>query len=340
METIYKCPNDRCPAYLKAKQRLNPNEKKLQKKRPSQFKLRYQYREYHFSQEQLQHSAPDPAKVDLAKIHHTPNVLGLVLSFHVSYALSARKTAIILRQVFEFHLSYQTVLNYAEAAAPYCHLFNLKHKGDIDDVCAGDETYIKITGKHAYAFLFISAKNRKLIAYHVAHSRGTLPATVAMTEASRTAKPDQHLAFVTDGNPAYPAGIHFLNAQRHPLPPIQHHKVLGLQNLDEESETYRHFKQITERLNRTYRYHTRSANGFKATNGAICITTLFATHYNFLRPHMALAYRVPIPIPELQLVPSIQQKWCRIIDLAIRDASWDTYPPRQDIAEITTKHRA
>jgi transposase-like protein len=298
-------------------------EKELRKSKSSQFKLRYQYREYHFKEHHLQHSKPDLSKVDLEKIHNSPHILGLVLAFHVSFAITARKTAFILKQVFNIKISYQTVLNYSQAVAPYCHLFNLHYKGDIDDESAGDETYIKIAGQNAFVFLFISAINHKITAYHVADNRDTLPATIAMLEAVRTAKPDQKLTFITDGNPAYPAGIHFINAQRDPKNPIEHHKVIGLQNLDEESELYRHYKQIMERLNRTYKFHVRSANGFKANNGAISLTTLIITHYNFLRPHMTLRYKVPIPLPELENIKTIQGKWCRIIDLARQLAPWE-----------------
>jgi len=42
----------------------------------------------------------------------------------------------------------------------------------------------------------------------------------------------------------------------------QHQKVIGLQNLDEESKLNRHFKQIIERFNRTYKYHVRADSGF------------------------------------------------------------------------------
>ena len=318
--TIYKCDNDNCSAYLKALNKLNPKEQDLRKTKSSQFKLRYQYREYHFSKEHLMHAAPDSSKVDLDKIYNTPNVLGLVLTFHVSFAIAARKTAQILKQVFRIPISYQTVLNYAEAAAPYCHHFNFKFKGEIDNESAGDETYIKIAGEHAYTFFFISSENHKITAYHIACSRGTLPATVAMTEAIRTANPNQKLVLITDGNPSYPAGLHFINAERNQDNQIQYRKVIGLQNLDSESELNRHFKQIIERLNRTYKHHIRAANGFKSTNGAVALTTLFVTHYNFLRAHMALAYKVPIPITEIGMLDTIQAKWCKIIEMARQDA--------------------
>lgn len=313
--TIHKCSNDNCPHRLQAIAKLNPAERALQKERSSQFKLNYQYREYHFKPEELDHSAPEKPTVDLTRIHNSENVLGLVLAFYVTYAVPARKTASILRDVFCVRVSYQTVLNYAAAAAFYCHSFNLKHKGTIDSVSAGDETYIKVLGKHHYAFFFISSKSLKITAYHIADNRGTLPAVIAMREAIRTASPDQEIILVSDGNPAYPAGIHFLNAQDDG-PNVQHRKVIGLQNLDAESEEWRALKQLIERLNRTYKYHVRPAAGFNSLNGAVALTTLFVTNYNFLRPHMSLAYKPPVQLLELQAISTIQGKWTKILSLA------------------------
>ena len=317
LEIIYKCPNDNCPAYLKAKQQLSPEEKELQQQRSSQFKLHYQYREHHYTEEHLQHAAPSPARVDLLRIHHPPHWVGLILAVYVSFAIGARKTALMLRQLFGISISHQTVLNYAEAAAFYCHRFNLAHKGTLDTHLSGDETYIKICGEQAYVFFFLSETRRQIVAYHLADSRGTLPATVAMKEAGRTASSEQALNFITDGNPAYPDGLHFLNAQRQAQAsgqPFTHHKVIGLQNLDSASEEYRRYKQLIERLNRTYKHHIRVANGFGSWNGAIALTALFVTHYNFLRPHMALGYQVPIPDAELAAIPLLQNQWCHVID--------------------------
>jgi transposase-like protein len=295
---------------------LNPAEKQLRKQRSSQFKLNYLYREYHFKPEELAHSQPLNPLVDISRIHNAPNVLGLILTFYVSFAVTARKTALIMRSVFNINVSYQTVLNYAAAAAFYCHQFNLKHKGPIDDISAGDETYIKILGLNYYVFFFISSKKLSISAYHLADNRETLPAIIAMREAIRTAAPDQKTTLITDGNPAYPAGIHFLNAesQRHN---IQHHKVIGLQNLDDESEQFRPFKQLVERLNRTFKYHIRPAAGFGCVNGAFSLTTLFVTHYNFLRPHMSIGFKPPVYLPDLQSISTIQGKWSKILSLAV-----------------------
>lgn len=56
--SIYKCDNDKCSHFLANKAKLNFAEKLLTKVKFSQFKLRYQYRDYHFTQDQLRHSAP------------------------------------------------------------------------------------------------------------------------------------------------------------------------------------------------------------------------------------------------------------------------------------------
>jgi len=314
--TIYKCCNDACPHRIGKMSKLSEREKALTKKRSSQFKLCYQYRQYHYQPHELALPQPEQPAVDLRTIHKGPDILGLILTFYVSFALSARKTALVLRSVFNIPLSYQTVLNYAAAAAFYCHSFNLQHKGPIGLISAGDEAYIKVIGKHHYVFFFLSSESLKITAYHVADDRGVLPATVAMKEAIRTAGPGQTIILVTDGNPSYPAGIHFLNAQRISDASVQHRQVIGLQNLDCESEAYRPYKQLIERLNRTFKHHVKPSHGFNSVHGALALVTLFVTHYNFLRPHMSLHYRTPIELTELQGITTLQGKWTKVLSLA------------------------
>ena len=312
--SIYKCDNDQCPTFIKNRDKLNPLEKALQKIKSSQFKLRYQYREYHFTNEQLKHSAPTQSNF-IFNIRNSMNTLCLALTFHISLGISARKTAFILRNVFELPASYQTVLNYTKYAAPYCHQFNMKFKGPVDSTQAGDETYIKISGEHAFTHFFITPTRRIISAYHIDDTRDTLPATVAMNQAIRTAPDDQDLTLVTDGNPSYASGIHYLNESREKYK-IIHKKVIGLQNLDSESTEFRPFKQLIERLNRTYKFHTQAAAGFASKAGAIALTTLFVTYYNFFRPHASLDYEAPIPRDDLIPIPTLQGKWAQILNTA------------------------
>ena len=311
--TIYKCSNKKCHCRTQALNKLNPAERLVRGKLSSQFKLRYQYREYHYTPTELIHSSPHVPAVDLTKIHNSSDILGLVLTFHVSFAITARKTALIF-DLSSISPSLSNRPQLAPSASFSCHRFNFLHKGPIDNVSSGDETYIKILGKHFYVFFFISSDNHKITAYPSLTHEIHYPLS-SMNESIRTASPDQPLTLITDGNPSYMAGLHFINSQQQSSH-IQHHTVIGLQNLDKESEEFRPFKQLIERLNRTYKHHVRPANGFNSTNGAVALTTLFVTHYNFLRPHMALNYKTPAHIPELDSISTIQGKWCKILSLA------------------------
>ena len=87
-------------------------------------------------------------------------------------------------------------------------------------------------------------------------------------------------------------------------------------NEDAESEQFLPFKQIIERLNRTYKFHTRARCGFKNTNGAAVITTLFVAYYNFLRPHSSLEYKPPIQLDLFEEINTIQGKWLKILQNA------------------------
>ena len=120
---------------------------------------------------------------------------------------------------------------------------------------------------------------------------------------------------ITDKNPSFIHAVNIINRSR-PSNPVSHKIVVGLQNLDPQSKEFRPFKQIIERFNRTYNYHIKSAHGFNVFNGAVSLTTLFVTHYNFLRPHMALDYSVPIPLEQLNYIPTIQGQWAKILEVA------------------------
>jgi len=253
--TTYKCSDDNCPYRIRKLKRLKPSEKMLQKMKPSQFKINYQYREYHLRPTQIKHAAPAKPTghiVDIFKIRKSDNIMGLVLAFYISFALSARKTALIIKWVFGEDISYQTVLNYVKATAHYAHRFNFKNKGPIDNISVGDETYIKTDGAHNYVWFYLSVKRHCIRAYHLSDNRGTIPAVAATNEAIRTANKTQDITIVTDGNPSYIEATQFLNRGRSKENKIKHIQVIGLQNDDEVSEEYRPFKQMIERFNRTY----------------------------------------------------------------------------------------
>ena len=91
--------------------------------------------------------------------------------------------------------------------------------------------------------------------------------------------------------------------------------MIGLRNEDEVSEEYRPFKQMIERFNRSYKHHVKPAAGFNCYDGAMALTTLFVTYYNFLRPHGSLNYKPPIHIDQLDNIRTIQAKWIKLISM-------------------------
>jgi putative transposase len=314
--SLYKCDWDGCPCYKTNKNKLNKAERLLFLTKSSQFKLRYNYTECHFIQEHLVPSAPEKKESgDIFAIRNTLHTLCLALTFHVSLGLSARKTAFVLRNIFGLPASYQTVLNYSEMAAYHCHKFNLAYKGEADPLQSGDEAYTKVAGENWFTFLFLSPSRRKITSYHCAPNRDELAATIALREAIRTVPENTpNVTAISDGLPSYVAAVHYLNRQEDAG--LTHKRVIGLQNLDTESTIYRAFKQMIERLNRTFRFHTNPACGFKEPNGLISLATLFVTHYNFLRPHEFLDYEVPCPLSELKGIATLQGKWAKVLRMA------------------------
>ena len=67
-------------------------------------------------------------------------------------------------------------------------------------------------------------------------------------------------------------------------------QVIGLTNDNEVSKEFRPYKQMIERLNRTYKASYRPTNGFDNYDGANYNLSLWVAYYNFLRPHKHTNY--------------------------------------------------
>lgn len=319
VRTIFKCGNKTCPCYLNNLEKLNEHEKKLQKTgMNSQFKLCYHYREYHFTPAQLQTVQPQSSLRTLNRIHNTYNTVGLVLAYTISFGISSRMTRLILSEVHNISISHQTVQNYLKDASVLVGNFMQKYQGPMNDTqIAGDETYIRITDKWGYTWFILGVQSRTIWAFNISHNRDVLPALATLTKVMENVPENTQLPieFIADGNPSYDAAVHAFNAASEHIS-LSRRTVIGLSNDDDESELYRPLKQLIERLNRTYKFHTRARCGFKNSNGAAILTTLFVAYYNFLRPHSSLNFKTPIHAPELDNITTIQGKWLKMLELA------------------------
>jgi len=321
--TLYKCTNMNCSHYIARFKALSATERQLYDSgKYNHFALHYIFRDYHFTAADLVPARPDETlPVNLANIHLSNHELGLILTYAVSFAMSSRQVVLAMKTIHGISISHQTVLNHMESAAALCNRFNDKY---IPAQPAGtvsiDETYIKENGLTRYTWFGIDSVNRAVTGWHLSDSRATKHAMITLVDCfgkPQNSCPSDSYKAVTDGNPSYNAAVLKYNQDApEGCTPLQLYNVIGLQNLDSQSKEYRAFKQLVERLNRTYKFHTRPRAGFKSFSGAVTLTTLFVTFYNFMRPHSARLSKPPVPLDFLQKLNTWPAVWTKILQMA------------------------
>ena len=90
---------------------------------------------------------------------------------------------------------------------------------------------------------------------------------------------------------------------------------MGLTNDDAVSEEFRPFKQLVERLNRTFKFSYRVRCGYDNYAGATNNVALWVAYYNFLRPHQAKGNRVLNQVAQLETAENMPAKWQMLIYL-------------------------
>jgi transposase-like protein len=314
---VYRCYNRSCPYREKKLAAMTAKQKALFEKSPHEFKLRYAYRKFNFRFLPLSKQNEYVPLVDLPSITASPHVLGLILTYHINYAISLRKTAALMYDVHGVKVSHQTIANYKDAVAPRIKPFVDHFPYELSDSHCGDETYIKIKGVWHYVFFFFDAAKKIITSYRVQRDRDHVSAILAINDVLVKLKGNQNelpgnINLITDGNPIYLLAQQWF-AQRNINFEVT--QVIGLTNNDPVSKEYRPLKQIIERLNRTFKGNYKPTTGFSAEMGAISSVTLFVAYFNFLRPHTGIDGNIPAVIPELEKLPHIPAKWCELIRL-------------------------
>ena len=311
---VFKCKNNDCSYYQKKLRQMTQAEKKRFKEDPQAFKVRYIYRQFQFDFKPMADASPVQPKVDLSRIYVSSHTLGLILTYHVNYGISARKTAALMRDVHNVHISYQSVLNYMNSVALTVKPFVDNFPYELSDQFCGDETYIRVNGRWHYLFFFFDAAKKVILSYRTSPNRDTFSAIRALDDMFRKMKTiPENLNIVVDGNPIYLLAQQFF---------AQHNihfdvtRVIGLTNEDSVSTEYRPLKQIVERLNRTFKGNYRATHGFGSEDGSVSHVTLFVAYFNFLRPHSSLEGRVPVIVPELKEMPHMPARWTKLIELS------------------------
>ena len=244
------------------------------------------------------------------------NVMGLCLTYKINLGLSLRKTAQALNDIHGISISHQQVANYCKTAAICIKPFTDNYDYRSGKVFTADETYIKVKGIRGYIWFIMDAVKRSIIGYRISSERDVGACILAMRMAFKHFKKlPEGFRFVADGYSAYVlAAQQFLRELGDDFK-FDITRVIGLTNDDAVSAKFRPYKQMIERLNRTYKASYRTTNGFSNIDGANYDLALWVTYYNFLRPHKFNHYKVLNEIEDLKYISNMPGKWQMLIAL-------------------------
>ena len=312
---VHKCVNPKCSYY---QHNLNKVDKVdlIDPLKKHKYKLHYIYREFliDFFRMDL-NSLPDNAS-SLRFSKHNQHVMALCLTYRVNLGLSLRKTCMALKDIHGISISHQQVANYCKTASLCVKPFVDNYDYQTGKVFTADETYIKVRGVKSYIWFIMDAAKRSIIGYQVSDNRGVGPCILAMRMAfSKLKELPKNFKFIADAYSAYPLAAQQFFHEYGDKFRFEITQVVGLTNVDAVSKAFRPYKQIVERLNRTYKASYRKTNGFDSITGANYDLALWVAYYNFLRPHKHNNYKVLNDIEMLSNADTMPGKWQLLIFL-------------------------
>ena len=312
---VHKCVNPKCSYYLHNLKKVDKQDL-LDPVNKHKYKLHYIYREFliDFFRMDLNSLPKNASSLRFSK--HNQHVMSLCLTYRVNLGLSLRKTCMALKDIHGISISHQQVANYCKTASLCVKPFVDNYDYKTGKVFTADETYIKIRGLKSYIWFIMDAAKRSIIGYQVSDNRGVGPCILAMRMAfSKLKELPKNFKFIADAYSAYPLAaqqfFHEYGDKFH----FEITQVVGLTNINAVSKAFRPYKQIVERLNRTYKASYRKTNGFDNINGANYDLALWVAYYNFLRPHKHNNYKVLNHIDMLSNADNMPGKWQLLIFL-------------------------
>lgn len=312
---VHKCVNPKCPYYIKNLKKVDKADLKEDYGK-NKYKLHYIYREFtlDFFKMDLNSLPKNASSLRFSKFDS--NVLGLCLTMHVNLGMSLRKTKYALKELYNIDISHQQIANYCKTAAICIKPFVDNYDYKAGTVYTADETYIKIRGLKSFVWFIMDAASRSIIGYRISSERDVGACILAMRMAFRhLTKIPENFRFIADGYSAYIlAAQQFLREYGNDFK-FKITQVIGLTNDDEVSKEFRPYKQMIERLNRTYKTSYRPTNGFDHIDSANYDLALWVTYYNFLRPHKHNHYKVLNDIEMLHGADNMPGKWQLLIFL-------------------------
>ena len=310
---IHKCINKKCPYYLHNLKKVDKSDLEENKYK---YKLHYIYREFQidFFKMDLNSLPKNASSLKFSKFDQ--NIMGLCLSYRVNLGLSLRKTAHALYEIHGIKISHQQVANYCKTAALCVKPFVDRYPYEKGTTYTADETYIKVRGIKGFIWFIMDAASRVIIGYQISDNRGVGPCIMAMRMAFQHLKElPEKFRFIADAYSAYPLAAQQFFRKYGEKFKFDITQVVGLTNDDAVSKEFRPFKQMIERLNRTYKASYRPTNGFDNYDGANYDLSLWVAYYNFLRPHKHNRFRPLVEDDIISKGGNMPAKWQLMIFL-------------------------
>lgn len=291
---VHKCVNRKCSYYLHNLKKVDKEDLK-EKYGKNKYKLHYIYREFTIDFFKMDITTLPKNASSLKFSKHNAYTMSLCLSYRINLGLSLRKTAQALKDIHGISISHQQIANYCKTAAICVKPFVDTYPYEKGSTFAADETYIKVRGIKGYIWFIIDVVSRAVVGYQISDNRGVGPCIMAMRMAFQHLKKlPENFRFIADGYSAYPLAAQQFYHEADDAFKFEITQVIGLTNEDAVSKEFRPYKQIIERLNRTYKASYRPTNGFDNYDGANYDLALWVAYYNFLRPHKLHRYKRPL----------------------------------------------
>ena len=313
---VHKCVNPKCPYYLNNLKKVD-NKHLAEPYCKNYYKLHYIYREFTVDFFDMELSSLPKNSSSLKFSKHNARIMSLCLTLHVNLGFSLRKTAQAMNDLYGIKISHQMVANYVRTAALIIKPFVDNCDYEPSNTFVADKTYIKVHGVKGFVWFIMDAVSRSILGYQVSDNRGVGPYILAMCMAFRGFKDKlpENFKFISDGYSAYLLAAQQFFIKKGNTFKFDITQVIGLTNDDAVSAEFRPFKQLFERLNRTFKASYRVKCGFDNFDGAGYDIALWVAYYNFLRPHSVLGYRVLNRVEMLEGADNMPGKWQLLIYL-------------------------
>ena len=315
---IHKCINPKCSYYLNNLKKVDKEDLK-EAYAKHKYKLHYIYREFTIDFFKMDITSLPKNASSLKFTKNNSYIMSLCLTYRVNLGLSLRKTAQAMKDIHGISISHQMVANYCKTAAlcikPFVDTY--PYEKDPDNLgFTADETYIKVRGIKGFVWFIMNAATRVIVGYQASDNRGVGPCIMAMRMAFQNLKElPKNFKFIADGYSAYPLASQQFFRQYGKKFKFDITQVLGLTNDDTVSKEFRPYKQMIERLNRTYKASYRPTNGFDNYNGVNYDLSLWVAYYNFLRPHKHNHFRPLVQDDIIKNGDNMPGKWQLMIFL-------------------------